>query len=315
LDELNQLKSQPEVADISTELFNRYVDESNDISTFNPDKFYPGNDLKPVRAYFGVIYNTGVAYAFDLNMAETNNLGAATDLLGPWAPKFTMGISGNLNRQRANDRTFTVTDTIGKMLEGKTINKNYCNGRLVGENYAYPITGKIGVYQVIRAFLDIAIFDNLQMQGPAVGAGKKAASGKAAPPADAAAASKVQASTNALVDQLTFTTTIDTTVSPKVVFAPAGHELQAADASVTPVFSRTDTHKVQIGVALAPASLASLGSLNAFAFGPLYKRSPAGTPTIAFTTLMATYTDEAEALAAKAVDQRRSQNIYLIPSQ
>jgi hypothetical protein len=53
----------------------------------------------------------GVAYTFDFDIFEDNDITASVNLLRDIDPKFTSGIEGFAKRRRANERTFTVTDT------------------------------------------------------------------------------------------------------------------------------------------------------------------------------------------------------------
>jgi len=136
------------------------------ISTFKPGLFsaYP-----QIHNYFSIIYAAGIAYGFDLTMTEDNNLGSTVNLVGPWVQRLTLGITGNANRQRQNERIFTVTDTLGVLIA--TLNtpvrgQRYCDGQIVQANYIYPIAGRIGVDKVVRTFLELNLFANLQ-QSPA----------------------------------------------------------------------------------------------------------------------------------------------------
>src|SRR5579862_3104037 len=94
------------------QLLARYEDDREDIGTFRPALF-AGPDYARVRDYFTMIYSTAIAYSFDLTMDEQNNLGTTLDLLGPWVPKLTLGITADANRERSNEEVFTLTDTLG----------------------------------------------------------------------------------------------------------------------------------------------------------------------------------------------------------
>jgi hypothetical protein len=176
-------------------------------------------------------------------MDEQNNLDGGITLNGPWSQAFNMGLTANYDRDRTNKRKFTTTDTLGRLLKGLSRQDRgvyYCDNRVVGENYVYPIAGRIGVYNTVHDFLKMAIFDSLS---PATG-GKTAA----------------------LSDELTFVTTLAAGATPKVTFAQVGHGLQFAGASLSPNAQRKDTHDVTLGVALDPASAADVGALHEFAF-------------------------------------------------
>ena len=116
------------------------------ISTFKPGLF-SGARYAQVRNYFDIIYSTGIAYSFDLTMTEDNNLGATTDLVGPWLTKLTLAVKARSNRERSNERAFTVTDTLGLLLANLNTPEyghRYCDGQIAQANYIYPIAGPIG---------------------------------------------------------------------------------------------------------------------------------------------------------------------------
>lgn len=269
-------------------------DKRDNISSFKPEVSFA--DFKITKAYFDVIYETGIAYDFELTMSEKNNLGANLNLLGPWAPKLTLGLTADYNRDRSNKRTLTVTDTVGKLLKNLSHERggeHYCDGRLAGPNYVYPLVGKIGVYKTLKQFVSSAVFDKLNLD-------------KTPSP---------------WVDELTFTTTFDASVGPTPVisFNQAGAGLQAANASILPSATRTDTHKVTIGVSLgSTAGRNDLTTLQDFVFDtgakPSLSRSSGGGGLLRGRSIIAHPSNDAERLAAEAVDRVKSREITLLPA-
>jgi hypothetical protein len=238
------------------------------IDQFRPELF-KGRVASIVRLFF----DTGVAYTFDLEMTEVNDLGTEINLLKPFTTsKVTLGIKGGFNRQRKNERVFTISDSFGGLVR---VPDSYCNGRtvqqnynfVVQENYIYPIVGKIGVKRLVQDFINLTLFANL--------GGPKDHPGPAGPPT--------------LVDNLEFTTTLTGTLTPQVIFSPVGTGLSVTDASLTGVASRTDLHKVTMGLAIAGPGLKLVGPVR----------------TSLFTTslLSARPTSPAEINAAEAVNQ------------
>jgi hypothetical protein len=207
------------------------------IQQFSP-KLFKGQ----VGAIIATFYNAGVAYTFDLDMSETNNLDPQIDLLKPFThSKFTMGIKGQFDRKRENERIFTVTDSFSGLIG---LPNDYCmdpvasRNYVVSENYIYPIAGKIGVKRMIQDFIELTLFGSL--------GGSKAAT--AGPPT--------------LTDQLSFTTEISGTVTPTITFTPVGSALQLADASLSASADRKDIHKVTIGLAIAGTGVKLVGPLR-----------------------------------------------------
>ena len=202
--------------------------EGRPIQEFRPDLFR-GRVAQLVKLFF----ETGIAYNFQLEMNEVNNLGTEINLLKPFTTsKATMGIKGGFDRSRKNERLFTITDTFNGLVQ---LPDSYCQGAdynfNVPPNYAYPIAGKIGVVRLVQDFIQMTLFSNL--------AGKK--DKPEGPPT--------------LVDTLAFQTVVTGTLTPKVVFSPVGAGLSVTDASLTGVASRTDLHTITMGLAVAGAGV------------------------------------------------------------
>lgn len=232
------------------QLLARYDDGHEDISTFRPSMF-AGPQYQEVRNYLNMIYTSAIAYSFDLMGDETNNVGTTLDWLGPWLSKLQLGITADANRERSNERLFTLTDTLGDLLMNLSTPQfgvSYCGPeQLVGPNYAYPAAGRIGVDKTLRTFFELNVFTNVTSTGGS-------SSGNAAQKAPT------------LTDKLIFTTQIDFSGTPKVTFTPIGKGFQFADASVTGMVKRVDTHKVYVALALEPAGAVSSSALHSYLF-------------------------------------------------
>jgi hypothetical protein len=192
-----------------------------------------------VAAIIAVFFDTGVAYTFDLDMSEMNNLDPQIDLLKTFPhAKFTMGIKGGFDRKRENERIFTVTDSFSGLIR---LPNDYCidpvtsRNYVVSENYIYPIAGRIGVKRMIQDFIELTLFGSL-------GGPKDSIKG---PPT--------------LVDQLSFTTEISGSISPTITFSPLGSGLSVADASLSASVDRKDLHKVTVGLAITGPSIKLVG--------------------------------------------------------
>jgi hypothetical protein len=166
---------------------------------------------------------SAVAYNFSLDMTEVNNLDPTIDLTNPVRlGTFTSSVMGGADRTRENARTFTITDKWDNLIT--TLDETYCAKFAHVDNYMYPITGRIGIDEMIDTFVDLAQFDNLS----------GASSGK--PPT--------------MADDLKFTTKLSIGGTPKVVFTPFSKGLSVADASLATSFSRQDVHQVTVGLSL-----------------------------------------------------------------
>jgi hypothetical protein len=276
-------------------LVQRYSSDPDSISDFSPDLF-PGSYYGPTRRLINVFYESAIAYSFDLTMTENNNLTANANLMKSLtSPKYTLGLGAGAVRSRSNRRVFTTTDTfiflVTKLNRQNRYGERYCDGKVVRENYIYPLAGRIGVDKSVRDFLELTIFGGL--------GGEK---GPGAP---------------TMTDNLAFTTTVNVSAVPKIEFTPVTDALQVTNATLNATAERTDTHKVAVGLAVGPKGLKDLGLLKQFAFSPdrgaasarnygsgIYtgvRVSGGGTP--------------AERMAVEAIDSVKRGEFQLIPAQ
>ncbi len=242
------------------------------LSQFTPELFQGR-----VRHVVGIFYETGIAYNFTLGMKEENNLNTEINLLKPFTTSNrTLGISAKADRSRRSERIFTITDSFRSLFR---LPEDYCAGEAFGRsynyvappNYIYPITGEIGIKNLIADFINLTLFDGLG--GPRDNTG--------APPT--------------IADTLEFITTIGGSLTPKVVFSPAGTNLQVVDASLRGDVSRTDNHTITMGLAVAKDAAPQLPAIRSSLLTPLISASP---------------TTPAEAAAAEAVNQAITLRIF-----
>lgn len=195
-------------------------------------KFDPTKLTGFAKTVVGLLYNTGIAYNYDLLGLEINNIDPTINLIRPLpiTSQVSLGATGNFDRQRQNERSFTVTDNFGNLL--MHVHQNYCDGQLAPENYVYPIAGQVGVKRVVVDFMQLTLFANLG------GINK-----------DATKVSIVEGPPT-MVDQLQFITAFGGTVTPKLTFIPLGRNFNFSDASLGLTNSRKDTHQLTVGLYL-----------------------------------------------------------------
>lgn len=192
------------------------------------------------RHIMRLFYDAGIAYNYQLEMTENNDLSAELNFLKPFSDStFTSPLNASSKRQRVNTRTFTVTDTFSGLLT--KVGADYCAGHLAGENYVYPIAGKIGMEPMIRDFVNLTLFANLDAPADKNGA----------PPT--------------MTDALAFETTLSASATPKITFIPANG---LADAAITGSVSRKDAHTVTVGLAIDTASKRDLQGIRSTLFRP-----------------------------------------------
>jgi hypothetical protein len=292
---------------LARDLARKYEGDPNSISGFGPSLF-KGPDFEQVRAVINLFYSVGIAYNFDLTMTEDNNLAGGSANFQKATPRslFKLGIGAGMTRKRSNNRTFTVTDTFRGLLTelnaAEVRGRRYCDGQIVEANYVYPITGRIGVDRIVYDFLDLTVFANL--------AGPKSGPDNSGPPT--------------MADKLTFTTTVDVSATPKIIFTPTGDAFQLTDAALTIDFKRSDMHQVTVGLAAPSSANVLLGGLRSYLFSPargvaITQRPRSGerasdTSSIVVGSRVIGGGTRAETLAVLAIDQLKSLEIQLVPS-
>ncbi len=291
---------------LARDLAERYEQDSNAINGFRASLF-KGPKFAQVRNVINVFYGIGIAYNFDLTMTENNDLSAGSANFQRTFTRsmFKLGIGASMTRTRSNDRTFTVTDTLGSLLASlntAVVNgRRYCDGHIVEANHIYPIAGRIGVDKVVHDFLNLALFTGL--------AGPDVKPGDGGPPT--------------MTDKLAFTTTIDASATPKITFTPTGSAFQLIDATLTGEIKRTDLHKVFVALAVPTKANVYLNSLRSYLFSPARGvatvRGATGVGGGAFSSLVVGARvigggTPAEALAVLAIDQLKSRELELVPS-
>jgi hypothetical protein len=280
------------------ELALQYRADPASISTFHYNLFKTP-DLVQVRSMAKLFYDTGIAYNFDLTGIEDNDLTGEVNFLKPdLLSRLSLGVKAGAKRKRANERTFTVTDTFSGLLAKVT--ETFCEGQVVGPNYVYPISGRIGVDRLVNDFIYLTLFGNLTSAG--------------ATAADVAKAG-VMPGLPYMVDELTFTTTVTASATPRIEFTPITRNFRLLNAEVNALAERTDIHKVTMGLAIASSSMVELAPLRDYLFGGRGTRavSAGGAGGLYVGARVIGGGTQSEKLAVIAVDQVKSREIRLIP--
>lgn len=276
-------------------LVREYRSNPDAISNFSP-KFFPGPQYVEVRRFIQLFAETAIAYNFDLIMTENNDLTTDITLLRTLVrPKFTLGINAGAKRKRSNQRTFTTADSFGYLVtqlnRKNRYGEQYCDGKIVRENYIYPLSGRVGVDKTVTTFVELSVFGGL---GGPKGSG---------PPT--------------MADKLTFTTVMNLSANPKIEFTPVTSAFQLTSAALNASADRSDTHQLSIGLSLGDTALAELGALRSFAFSPDRGPSrgvvqPASGPYRGERVTGGS--TPAEQRAVEAIDQLKRRELQLIPS-
>jgi hypothetical protein len=193
-----------------------------------------------------ILRQIGIVFSFSLQGQEQDNLSTASATFAQPLSNgsFTFNPSVGDSVTRGNIRTFTVIESFSSLLK---MSSDRCRSEPTGPNYQYPIVGTIGVAEMIDTFVNLALYTGLgaEQLNIAEGAGSPNVE-ETAPPA--------------MVDTISFTTTLSAGVNPLWVLNPVGSATQLTGASINVGVQRMDVHQVIIGLAL-PGPVSSLSEV------------------------------------------------------
>jgi len=176
------------------------------------------------RVIYDKYIETGIAFDFTFDITEGNGAGGFADpvkLITNGSVGVGLAASGDYRRQNA--RRFVVSDTAQSLIQNARLR---CPPDYRASNYAYPISGGIGMKELISTFFELNETKDLSVVD------------KDRP-------------TTVFVDTLTFTTTLMGSVSPHIIIAPVANAWGlASPTNVTVGASRIDKHQLIIGLSL-----------------------------------------------------------------
>jgi hypothetical protein len=200
---------------------------------------------KRVQDNLKLFAQTGIVYSFTLQGTESGGLSTTADIVKPLTHgtgTLTPTLSNTLSRD--NIRAFTISDNFRSLVQD--VKDSYCNFDPPGPNYEYPITGRIGIDEMIKTFISLTLFGDLGGPQDVTKIGPPKALG---PPT--------------MVDTITFITTLSAGFTPKMVLSPVGKSWQLMDATFPLSAARTDKHAVIVGLALPAAQTSQPHAMNA----------------------------------------------------
>jgi hypothetical protein len=198
------------------------------------------------QASLETLTKIGIVLSYSLDITETDSLTASTtfeQLLTKGMFTFNPNASNVLKRE--NTRVFTVADDYRTLMDMRN-----CRAMPVGSSYQYPIVGTIGIAEMIRTFLTMALHEDLN-------------DNLTDDTALETTISKSIAASPTMVDTLVFTTTISAGIMPTVTLTPVGSLAQLTNASLNASLMREDAHQVIVGVGL-PTVPPPEGNTNKF---------------------------------------------------
>src|SRR4051812_19115277 len=103
-----------------------------------------------------------ISYDFSFDIVEDNN--ASAD--GTWGLPYTLGgafsltANGQFNRSRHTIRNFKITDTFEQLYHTQCGEPPPPGVPSQPENLIYPISGEIGIYEVVKTFINLQQIEN-----------------------------------------------------------------------------------------------------------------------------------------------------------
>lgn len=165
--------------------------------------------------------NSAIAYDFTFDITEQNDLSTQIDLAGLISRgTISIPIKANNDRSRQTVRNFRISDKFGDLRKLRA-----CGAGEIFANYVYPITGTIGLREVVTTFIDLN--ENQSLTGP-----------------------KDSQAVPLLADTFNFQTNFGGSLAPKIALSPIRPPLDVETATLTSVASRRDTHKVIVALSL-----------------------------------------------------------------
>ena len=171
--------------------------------------------------------HTFIGYDFTFTMTEDDNANSGLlefkHLIG--GGSFALELNGGLEKKRSNMREFRVIESLVQLLAAE------CNGITPAVNLMYPITGHVGIDEVVRTYLSIEKLTNLKDQN-----------------------------TEHLIfsDTLEYTTFLTGTIKPSLSVNAIAGEFKVTRANISGVADRRDVHKVVIAITRSGTSTSKL---------------------------------------------------------
>lgn len=166
---------------------------------------------------FGV---STITYTFMFDITEENKTSGSVNFLLPITGRgsFNLLAEGQFDKKREGKRDFTTVESfedLAKLRCGDWVQP--------GRNPVYPITGSIGVEEIVTTFINVSVMGTLDP-------------------------SKLPADAKSFTDTIKFTTEISGAVNPTLKLDPIPDRLRVTEAGVNRGDTRKDIHQVTISL-------------------------------------------------------------------
>jgi hypothetical protein len=179
-----------------------------------------------------IVDTTVIGYDFEFNITEDNNLNNG-DGPGKLAfqragfidgRQFSLDLTASAARKRENKRAFRIIESL------KDLRAANCSTEMAGPNLLYPITGRIGMDEVVRTYIRLEKLTDVSEGIPS---------------------KKGQLDTKPIIfsEELDFTTTFTAGIKPTLELNTIAGKLRLTNASIFGNALRQDQHGVTVALA------------------------------------------------------------------
>lgn len=182
-----------------------------------------------------------LGYNFTFTISEGDGSSGAASFAFPFSNgSFALSLGLGEDKERKAERTFIITETASELLGDTEITD--CAD---SENWKYPITGRIGLDEVVDTYVKLS------------GLGKGTATNSRF--------YRTNKDLGNFVDTLSFTTSYNGSVQPRLTLNPVKNDFRLTSASANLGATRKDIHKVaivltSIGLGTAPGGARAFGA-------------------------------------------------------
>ncbi len=237
-------------------------------------KFDPRMLDRNERVFFNKYIETAIAYDFTFDITETNKVDPALSPVG-LITGGTVGVNllGGNDLTRQSTRRFSLSENFEEVLSN---DKLRCAEFYLPPNFQYPISGKIGMQELIDTFIDLNQDKDL---------------------------GTLDSGASVFADTLLFTTTLSGSLQPHIELAAVGTRWGlASPTNITASASRSDAHKLIVGLSMGALSKAAAAQFVPGApFAPAVRSSVVGTSGAKGTN---------QALAREAIARQHQYDFY-----
>jgi hypothetical protein len=189
------------------------------------------------------LQRAAIGYSFKFSITEGNGASGGTLFEMPFSNgSVAMGVSFGEDKKRKSERSFDLAEEFSQILADVNLN---CEPGSI--DWRYPITGEIGLKEVIATYVRLSglrIFPPAELRGAANGADSASDSDVKKQKRGAGQSRDVYEFT----DELTFTTTYNAAVEPKLELKPVAHDFRLTKASALIGGRREDVHSVTVAL-------------------------------------------------------------------